>query len=124
MLSPIKPSILIVDDDLAILRCFGKIFKRKGYRVTVAARGKEALEKLSVNCFDVALVDWCLPDMEGVELLPVIQSKSPRTLRIMLTGKTHLQNGVDADVFLGKPVAPDRLLSIIDTELKLREIET
>jgi DNA-binding NtrC family response regulator len=124
LFSSIKPSILIVDDDLAILRCFSKIFERKGYCVTVAERGSEALEKINVSKFDVALVDWGLPDMEGVELLPVIASKSPKTLRVMLTGKACMQNSVGADVFLGKPVSLDRLLSIIDNELKLRDIET
>jgi len=122
LLTASKPSILIVDDDLAILRCFSRIFEKKGYNVTVAGKGKEAIEKLSVNRYDVALVDLRLPDMEGVELFPIIQSRSPKTLKVMLTGKIGLQNS-GADVFLGKPVNPDQLLSIIDAELKLREME-
>ena len=124
LFTAIKPSILIVDDDLAILRCFSRIFERKGYSVTVAERGREALEKLSVNHYDVALIDLCLPDMEGAELFPVIQSKSPNTLKVMLTGKTCSPSSMGADVFLGKPIAPDKLLSIIDIKLKLKEIET
>ena len=43
----------------------------------------------------------------------------------MLTGKTWLQNSIeDADVFLGKPIDPGTLLSIIDTKLKNRDSET
>jgi DNA-binding response OmpR family regulator len=120
-----KPSILIVDDDTAILHVFTRIFERKGYYVTVAERGKEAIEQLSINHYDVVLIDLALPDMEGNKLFPLIKNESPKTLRIMLTGKTWLQGSIDgADVFVGKPVNPEKLLSIIDTKLKNRDSET
>ena len=120
-----KPSILIVDDDTAILHIFTKIFERKGYKVTVAEKGKEAMEKLSINHYDVALIDFALPDMEGNKLFPLIKNASPKTLRIMLTGKTWLQGSIEgADVFVGKPINPEKLLSIIDTKLKNRDSET
>ncbi len=119
-----KPSILIVDDDIAILHTFTKIFQRKGYSVTVAIKGKEAAEKLSISQYDVALIDLSLPDMEGNALFPLIKNSSPQTLRIMLTGKTWLQSSIrDADAFVGKPVNPEKLLSIIDTKLKDRDAQ-
>lgn len=100
-----KPKILIVDDDTAILRVFSKIFQKKGYSVTVAERGEEAIEKLGVSRFDVALVDLVLPDMEGDELFPLINNSSPKTVKIILTGKIDQQERVEgADVFVGKPV--------------------
>jgi two-component system, OmpR family, response regulator len=120
-----KPSILIVDDDKAILKVFTKIFQRRGYNVTVAEKGAEAVQKLSNNCYDVALIDLGLPDMEGTTLFPIIKNSSPQTLRIMLTGKTWLQDSIDgADAFVGKPVNPEQLLSLIETKLKSAEIET
>lgn len=119
-----KPAILIVDDDVSILRVFRRIFESKGYTVTVAEKGCDALEKLHSGRFDVALVDFGLPDMEGTRLLPEIQKKSPGALRIMLTGKTHLESQVkDADVFIGKPVNPEKLLSIIDTKIRDKALE-
>ncbi len=118
-----KPTILIVDDDPAILQVFSKIFQRKGYSVTVAEKGQHAIEKLSDSHFDVALVDLVLPDMEGTELFPLIKHSSPKTVRIMLTGKTYLEGSMPgADVFVGKPVDPEKLLSIINTKLKNREL--
>ena len=120
-----KPSILIIDDDAAILHVFSRIFQRKGYSVTAVERGKEAIEKISINRYDVALIDLCLPDMEGTELFPLIQNTSPYTLKIMLTGKDILQNTIEgADALLSKPIFPDKLLSIIDSKLKDRSIET
>lgn len=118
-----KPSILIIDDDPGILSVFSRIFQRKGYTVTVAAKGKDAIEKLNSNRYDVALVDFRLPDMEGTDLFPLIQHTSPSTVKIMLTGKP-LQDIAGADVLVGKPVAPDALLSIIDCKLRNRNIES
>jgi two-component system response regulator HydG len=124
LLNPSHPSILIIDDDLAILRVFTRIFQRKGYSVEVASYGKEAMEKIQGSHFDVALIDFCLPDMEGTNLFPLIQRTSPKTLKIMLTGKILAQKSFsDADALIGKPIQPDQLLSLIDCKLKNRNIE-
>jgi DNA-binding response OmpR family regulator len=91
----------------------------------VAEKGKEAIEKLRSSSYDVALIDLRLPDMEGTELFPLIQSTSPRTLKIMLTGKMLLQDSIEgADVLLRKPIQPEQLLSIIDNKLKSKNLET
>ncbi len=116
-----KASILIVDDDVAILHVLRRIFQNKGYIVTVAEKGTEAIEKLSANKYDVALIDLALPDMEGDKLFPFINNISPETVKIMLTGNKELRDSIEgADVFIEKPVAPDKLLSIISSKLNAR----
>ena len=119
-----KQSILIIDDDLSILHAFSRIFQRKGYTVTVAAKGSEAIQVLNHGSFDVALIDYRLPDMEGTELLPLIQNSSPTTVRIMLTGKMIQETVVGADALVGKPINPDKLLSIIESKLRNRNMES
>lgn len=119
-----KPSILIIDDDKAILHTLSRIFERNNYKVEVAAKGAEAIEKLSSSHFDVALIDYCLPDMEGTDLFEPITKASPKTLKIMLTGRAHEVNTVTGlDALLSKPVQPSQLLSLIDSKLKDRNIE-
>jgi DNA-binding NtrC family response regulator len=119
-----KPSILIIDDDKAILNAFRRIFQRKGYYVAVAEAGREAAEKISSNHYDIALIDLCLPDMEGTALFPLIQRTSPNTVKIMLTGKAQMKNSIEgADVLLEKPIAVDKLLSVIDSKLKTLNLE-
>ena len=66
----------------------------------MAEKGKEAIEKLSLNQYDVALVDLVLPDMEGAELFTLIKNASPKTLRIMLTGKSWLEKSINGQTFL------------------------
>jgi DNA-binding NtrC family response regulator len=113
-----------VDDDLAILRVFTRIFERKGYRVTSVARGLDAKKKLDGAHFDVALIDLRLPDMEGTELFPYIQKSSRRTVKILLTGQTQRLGSIKgADAFIAKPVDPTRLLSLIEGEIKLKSLE-
>jgi DNA-binding response OmpR family regulator len=91
----------------------------------VAEGGKEAMEKLNVKSYDVALIDLRLPDMEGTQLFPIIQSTSPRTLKIMLTGKMLLGDSIGgADALLKKPIQPELLLSVIDCKLKNKNLET
>ena len=116
--------MLIVDDDPSILNVFSRLFQKRGFSVTVAENGKQAIEKLKTGCFDVALIDFGLPDMEGAALFPLIQKSSPKTVKIMLTGKTYLEDQVEGvDAFIGKPVNPEKLLSVIDTKLKLKDLE-
>ncbi len=125
MLISNKPSILIVDDDLAILSVFRRIFERKGYSVTIAEKGEQAVTKINTKQFDIALIDFVLQDMEGTTLLPIIKKNSPKTLRIMLTGKAiKNEYAKEAQVFLQKPIDPQKLLSIIDTKLKCIDAES
>jgi CheY-like chemotaxis protein len=120
-----KPTILIIDDDQSILRTLSRIFERNNYNVAVASKGAEAIEKLSTNQYDVALIDYCLPDMEGTQLFRAITESSPKTLKIMLTGRAAAElRGIGGlDALLSKPVQPGKLLSLIDSKLKDRNIE-
>jgi DNA-binding NtrC family response regulator len=125
LLTQPKPFLLIVDDDLSILNVFLRIFQRRGYNVATAKNGQEAIQKINSAKFDIALIDHGLPDMEGSDLFPIITKANPKTVKIMLTGKTSLEptvTGVNA--FIGKPVSPEKLLSIIETNLKNRDMES
>jgi DNA-binding response OmpR family regulator len=67
----------------------------------------------------LALIDFCLPDMEGTKVLKTAKNAS---IKIMLTGKEiPLPRGVD--LLLKKPIAPDKLLSLIDSKLKDANLE-
>lgn len=115
-----KPTILIVDDDTGILHVFSKIFENKGFLVTVAQKGIEAIERLKTHKYDVALIDLGLADMEGEKLLPIINKSSPKTLKILLTGKIEREGDIEgADAFVKKPVNPEKLLAIINSKLKV-----
>ncbi len=125
MLSEQKRTLLVVDDDDSILRVFKRIFEKNGYTVFIAHSGKEAEVQLEVNSFDAALFDLKLQDMNGKDLLPLMNKTDPEMVRIAITGLPDSENVVEeakqgADVFLTKPVKPETLLRILETKLKMK----
>ena len=64
--------VLIVDDDISVLRTFSKLLQKAGYVTETAETGKEAIEKISKRFYDVVLIDFLLPDMDGINLLEKI----------------------------------------------------
>lgn len=116
-------TILVVDDDKSILRTFTRILQKAGYTVEVAETGKEAIEKVKTNCYDVALIDVRLPDMDGTDLLPTMQKKIPDAAKIVVTGFPSMENGIKAldggaDAYLVKPLKPEELIALIEEKLR------
>lgn len=118
-------TIIIIDDDKSILRVFTRVLERKGYAVTSAESGKEAIEKIKAACFDAALIDVRLPDMQGTDILPVIQETTPSTVKIMFTGSPDLDQkdnkGHVMDAYLIKPVKPEVLLNLLQEKLNEKQ---
>ncbi|MCL2359320.1 MAG: response regulator [Nitrososphaerota archaeon] len=118
---------LIVDDDKAILRTFSIILKRKGYTTDTAETGKEALDKISYKNYDVALIDMRLPDIQGTDLVAKLPEKSIKMVKIILTGLLPIdpnsQTDPPVDAYLLKPIKPEDLLSIIETNLQRRNLK-
>jgi DNA-binding NtrC family response regulator len=120
--------ILIVDDDDTIRSTMKAILEDEGYKVDLAASGKEGVQKANETSYNIALLDIRLPDMEGVELLKLMKPAVPRTRKIMVTGYPSTQNAIEAlnknaDAYLIKPVDIEKLLKTIEEQLKLQEEE-
>ena len=108
-------NVLIVDDDEHITRTFSRILTRKGYKTDIAQTGAEAIKKATAQHFNVALVDICLPDINGMELLPQLGDHDGKMIKIVITGfPTMAKDNVHPDAYLLKPVKPQELLSLID----------
>lgn len=117
-----KRSILVIDDNLSILRTMNRLLSREGYDVYTAQTGEEATEKLSTKKFDVALIDVGLGETLGTDLLPQMSKVAPGMLKIIFTGTPMSKDTLDevnsgADLFLLKPVKPETLIGILDEKL-------
>ena len=115
-------SVLVVDDDRAILNTFSRILKKAGFSTETADSGKEALEKIQTQNYDIALIDMILGDSNGLDLLSKVEKRSPKTMKIMITGADSeekrseaCKNGADA--YLTKPVSPETLLAVFTKKL-------
>ncbi len=112
--------VLIIDADAGITRTFERILERNGYSADVAHSGEEALQKMGLNHYDVALVDFCLSDTEGLGFLEKLKERDNETARIVLTSSiVSVSNSAElADAYLLKPVKPQELLAIIEQKTK------
>ncbi len=119
-----KNRILVIDDDKGILRVFKNILEKDGYIVQTAETGREALEKLKKERFNVCLIDVRLPDMDGTEILKI--ANAPNTVKIIVTGFSSDEVGkkaadLGADDFLVKPVKPEELLAAVKDRLEAQQ---
>ena len=114
-----KPSrILIIDDDKTIRITLSILLKEVGYIVDTAENGKEAIAKSNANLYNLAIIDWRLPDTEGTHLLTDLRETTPKMVKIMFTGFPSMKNAMDsvnahADAFILKPVDSEILLKKI-----------
>jgi len=118
--------ILVIDDDEIIRETLTMSLELEGYCVDQAENGKEAIEKSYSNFYNLAIVDWRLPDIEGTKLLGELKETIPKMAKIMLTGYPSMDNAIAAvnkraDAFLLKPVDFNVLLNTINELLKQQE---
>ncbi len=115
--------ILIVDDDPDNLTNLSDILSEKGYEIETACNGQIALAKIeraiSDRRFDLCLLDFKMPGMDGVELIEQWQSRDPGLCAIMITafaGDDGIQRALAAGTWkvLRKPVDMAQLLKMID----------
>lgn len=121
-----RKRILVVDDDSTIRTTISFILEEEGYIVDVVETGKEAIEKAQCNYYNLALLDYRLPDMEGTALLSTFKETTPKMAKIMVTGYPSTSNAIEslnkhADAFLVKPVDPAILLKTVRDELRKQE---
>lgn len=100
--------ILVADDDTELRNVLSDWLSSENHAVDLAADGKEAEYLLSMFEYEVAVLDWEMPEVSGVELCKKIRSKQLSTAVIMLTGRRAFEDrisGLDsgADDYLTKP---------------------
>jgi DNA-binding NtrC family response regulator len=123
-----KKRILIVDDDKSLLESLTKILQVEGYDIDTAETGREAIEKSKTQFYNLALLDIKLPDIDGTELLKLINDHIPRTSKIIITGYPSTENAIkslnlEADAYFTKPIDPEKLVETVRKKLKKQEEE-
>ncbi|AKU95411.1 Hydrogenase transcriptional regulatory protein HoxA [Labilithrix luteola] len=116
---------MVVDDDPVNLQTFKRVF-RKDFRIQVASSGAAGLALLQHHDFDVALVDFAMPEMNGLELLLRARTIRPDMGRIIVTGHAGLEeiqeaaaSGLLATVIL-KPWTDEAIMRWVTHHARLR----
>ena len=114
--------ILVVDDDINILRIASLYLRKEGYTVRTAQSGPDALEAFRQKVPDLVLLDVMLPGMDGFEVLKALRTTSSAPV-IMLTTKSDTADKVvglelGADDYMVKPFEPSELLARIKAVIR------
>ncbi|HEX7285525.1 MAG TPA: sigma-54 dependent transcriptional regulator [Candidatus Angelobacter sp.] len=109
-------SILIIDDEVAIRESLETLLEFEGYTVSSAETGEEGLAHLAETPFDLVLLDFALPDRNGLEVLAEIRNRDPQLAVIMITAYGTVDNAVraiqgGATNFIQKPWDNEKLLA-------------
>ena len=91
-----QDKILLVDDELEILTLFSKVLAKKGYAVSTASNGLEALGKLERDQYSIVITDLKMPEMDGMELLKRVKRNYPEVEVLVLTGFGTIESAVEA----------------------------
>src|SRR6266404_1361787 len=126
-MNEIKPTIMIVDDDAEIRSLVKIILEESDYRTLEAASSAAVKEAMNGTRPDVILLDFKLPDADGMTLLPEIKKKWPETEVIFVTGfgttdLAHETGKLGAFGFLNKPFGPNALKLLIERALEHKQI--
>ena len=112
-----KLQVLVIDDDAVVGRSFDRVLSEKGYEVSTALSGEEALETINETNFDVVFTDIKMPGMDGLEVTERIKARCPWTPVVVITGYGTDDNEAKASVlgasgFVRKPLTPEMIESI------------
>ena len=118
-----KPSILIVDDDANLRVTMSLILRRKGYFVTTAKGGREAIEELTRRPFHVIFMDITMPGMNGLDTLRRIREMRPEAVVIMMTshaGHDSIREAIREGAYgvVQKPLETPAILALIERATK------
>ena len=114
-----EPKILIVDDELIVIKSAERVLKSEGYSVEGALGGREAILKMGQNSFDLVFTDLKMPEVDGITLIRWIKKTKPDVGIVIITGypsqdtiKEALELGIID--YVPKPFTPSVLLDVTE----------
>lgn len=118
-------TVLVVDDDRKLLDMLRRTLAYEGYHVVTAADGHEALTQVQAQRPDVIVLDWLMPELDGIEVAQRLREADDTPI-LMLTARDAVEDRVEgldsgADDYLVKPFAPAELLARIRALLRRSE---
>jgi DNA-binding response OmpR family regulator len=118
-------NILIVDDEQATRHTLAGLLRRTGYRTEEAASGREALEHITRQQFDLVILDLKMPEMDGTEVLQAARPLAPNTVFIILTAYGTLDSAMvamrhGAFDYLLKPSSMQEIIRVVEAGLAQR----
>ena len=128
MSEPIKPTVLVVDDETGILDSLSILLRNEGFSPVMAHGGKAGLERIAEMNPDIVLTDIRMPNVTGVEILAAARASDPDVPVILMTAQATLQSAVQAVnegafYYIQKPFRNDELVAILRRAAEHRNLK-
>ena len=120
-------TILVIDDNQKLLDMLRRTLSYEGFRVHTATSGREALTALDEKRPDLLVLDWLMPDLDGIDVVTRLRTMSDEIPILMLTARDAVEHRVEglasgADDYLVKPFATEELLARIQALLRRAKV--
>ena len=113
--------VLVVDDDRDNCEFFKDTLETRGYQVSIAWSGEEAIEIVQENNYDMIFIDMKLPNMSGLETYLAIKEINPQAVTVMMTAHSQEADdlleeplGADVHTYLYKPFGIEEVIQLVD----------
>jgi DNA-binding NtrC family response regulator len=121
--------LLIVEDEAALRTVVAERLEERGFDVTQAANGEEALARLAEFAFDIVITDLRLPGIDGGQVLDEAMARYPDIIGIVVTGFGTVKDAVaaikrGATDFVTKPFQFDELVHALESALEQRQLRS
>jgi DNA-binding NtrC family response regulator len=119
--------ILIVDDEQSMAQFLAIVLRKEGYQVSTVQNGRDALDKVKAEAFDVVITDIRMPGMDGIQLLQGIKKHDPGLPVVIMTAYASQQSAIDA-VNLGafqyliKNAKNDEIKLVVRNAIEMRKV--
>jgi signal transduction histidine kinase len=122
-----KAHILVIDDEAGMRSGVIRVLGPKGHVVDTAENGAKGIEQARRSFYDIILIDYRMPDMDGFKVMDSIKSISPDSIQIVMTAYASYEMAVSATKkgafdYLAKPFTPDELIVIINKAMEWRKL--
>jgi two-component system OmpR family response regulator len=119
----LEQRILVVDDERSIVDAVATALRYEGYHVDEAHTGRDALTSVAESEPDLVVLDWMLPDIEGIEVGRRLREQGFKTAVLFLTAKDATENKVEAlraggDDYVTKPFSLAEIVARIEAILR------
>jgi DNA-binding NtrC family response regulator len=127
----LKLNVLVVDDESelrkSVISVLSSLLSEYDWHVVEAENGKQALDAVKANDFDLVLMDVRMPEMNGLEALRAIKEVDPRIFVLIMTAHSNLQDAVTAIKhgafdYTEKPIDPDKLTGLVKKVIETKDM--
>jgi formate/nitrite transporter len=120
--------ILIIDDEEIVLKSCRRIFEAEGFDVVTTNNPHEGLQLASDTSFDVILVDWMMPGLDGMDVVEELDRRSPNSAMVMISGYPTVGRATEAMKrgamdYVAKPFKPEEILLAVKKAVRRKVTE-